>query len=54
MEILPEDELNASVQHIDGWLDGEQRRFTNGFMFKCSEPTMDSTQADKRVDRRAK
>ena len=24
--ILPEDELNASVQHRDGWHDGERRR----------------------------
>ena len=49
-----EDELNASVQHKDGWCDGELRIFANCFMFKCSEPSMDSAQVDKRADRRAK
>ena len=49
-----EDELNALVQHKDGWRDGELRIFANCFMFKCSEPTMDSAQADKLADWRAK
>ena len=54
MVILPEDELNASVQHRDGWNDGKLRRFTNCFMFKFSKPTMDNAEADKRPERRAK
>ena len=54
MAILPEDALNALVQHRDGWHDGKLRIFTNCFMFKCSEPTMDNAQADKRADRQAK
>ena len=52
--ILLEDDLNASVQHRDGWRDGEIRIFTNCFMFKCSEPTMDSAHDDKRANRQAK
>ena len=54
MVIFLEDELNASVQHKDGWRDGELRIFANCFMFKCSEPSLDSAQVDKRADQRAK
>ena len=52
--ILPEDELNALVHHRYGWHDSELGIFTNYFMFKFSEPNMDSVEDDKRVDQRAK